>query len=133
MEEDIDEVVTKLSYEIVKEIAPDELDLFEDFREEFKNNPEAFLAKDSKRKEDKLGFAVEAAVGTFTTSYVLPILTDVFTKYLGDTARVKLKGEKIPEMREYTLKNAITLGMNEDKAELFADALMFKLKQSGYT
>ena len=55
MEKNSNELISRLSYEIVREIAPDELDLFDDIKEEFLKNPDAFLEKDPGKKEEMLG------------------------------------------------------------------------------
>jgi len=50
MAKNIEELASFLSYEIVKEVAPEELDLFDDIKEEYLKNPGAFLEKDTKKK-----------------------------------------------------------------------------------
>ena len=43
MDKKSEELAARLSYEIIKEVAPDELDLFDDLKEEYLKNPDAFL------------------------------------------------------------------------------------------
>ncbi len=149
MDKNSEELASLLSYEIIKEVAPDELDLFDDIKEEYIKNPDAFQEKDSKKKEKMLGFGGGVGEVLFTMK-VLPLIWGVVS-YIGMAGidslkeavaeKVKIKvekiggkeehlsDEKIAEIKDYTIKNAITLGMDEKKASIIADSLIGKLRQ----
>lgn len=147
MEGNQKELVSRLSFEIVKEVAPDELDLFDDFKEEFFSNPDAFLEKDPPKKEKMLGFG-EEVVGQFITAGVLPIIWGAVA-YIGIAAFKETIGKKveqamkdkvaiekeaptpnrIKEIKEYVIKNALIHGVDEEVANIIADSLIGKFKQ----
>ena len=129
-----EEFVSNLSYEVVKEIAPDEIDLFEDIKEEFLRNPDAFSEKDTKKREKMLGFASPTDSGQFFTGFVLPIVKDVIWPWAKkkldaklDKKDVTLDKMEIKKLRDEAYNNAVSLGMNKEKAELMSDALAGKL------
>lgn len=147
-----EELASLLSYEIIKEVAPDELDLFDDLKEEYIKNPDVFQEKDSKKKEKMLGFG--GGIGeVFITMKVLPLIWDVVS-YIGiagiesikeamaEKVDIKVKeeiggkeellsNEKITEIMEYTIKNAMTMGIDKEKAGVIAYSLIGKLTQMG--
>lgn len=127
MERNSEELVSRLSYEIVKEVAPDELDLFDDFKEEFLKNPDAFLEKDPKKREKMLGFAELVGAELFFTSIVLPVVSGLITNYLSKKLEKKPDSNKIKEFRDDAFNKAISLGMDKEKAGLLADSLTGKL------
>jgi len=126
-----EELVSRLSYEIVKEVAPDELDLFDDFKEEFLKNPDAFLEKDPQKREEMLGFAVAITAGQFFTSVVLPVVSGLIANYISKKLEKKTDSNEIKEFRDYAFNNAISLGMDKEKAGLMADSLIGKLSTIG--
>jgi hypothetical protein len=145
-----EELVTRLSYEVAKDVAPDELDLFDDIKEEFLKNPDAFVLKEPRKKEEKmLGFG-GSGVEQFVITAVLPIVWSVLSyiakagiESFKDAAAKKVDGvvkktvlgdaplskEKIKEIREYAIATALTQGMDEKKAVVIADSLIGKLVQ----
>ena len=148
MDKKSEELAARLSYEIIKEVAPDELDLFDDLKEEYLKNPDAFLEKDSKKKEKMLGFG--GGVGeVFITTTILPLIWGVVAhigkagieslknesaKALEEKIKEKIEGkavhtsnQKIKELRDYIFKNALSLGMDEKKAGLYADSIIGKM------
>lgn len=127
MEKDNEELVSRLSYEVVKEVAPDELDLFDDIKEEFLKNPDAFAEKDTKKREKMLGFALPAAAEQFVTGFVLPVVLHAVKKYLSKKLEKKLGKNEIKKLRDDAYNNAIALGMDKEKATLMADSLAGKL------
>ena len=152
MEQKTEELVTWLSKEVVREIAPDELDLYQDIEEEFFKNPDAFIEKDTKKKEKMLGFIGSGIGEQFLTVTVLPIVLGVIG-YVGTSGIEALKKEaskglirkiekkfgekestdshfskdKIGEIREYAFNKAKSMGMDVEKAGILADSLIGKL------
>jgi hypothetical protein len=126
-----EELVSRLSYEIVKEVAPDELDLFDDFKEEFLKNPDAFLEKDPKKREEMLGFVELVGVELFFTSIVLPVVSGLITNYLSKKLEKKPDSNKIKEFRDDAFNRAISLGIDKEKAELIADSTIGTAVQLG--
>ena len=127
MEKNSEELVSRLSYEIVKDVAPDELDLFEDVKEEFLKNPDAFLEKDRQKREKLLGFAVPAGAEQFVTGFVLPVVLDAIKKYASKKLGKELDKNEIKKLRDGAYNTALSLGMDKEKAELMADSLAGKL------
>lgn len=121
------ELVSRLSHEVLEEVAPDELDLFDDIKEEFIKNPDGFLEKDSKKREEMLGFAGAAGGAELVTTVVLPIVSDVVKKYLSKKLAGGINKDMIKKVRDEAYNNAITMGMSKKKAELMADSLVGKL------
>ena len=132
MEKNNKELVSRLSYEIVKEVAPDELDLFDDINEEFLRNPDALLEKDPQKKEKMLGFVLPPGAEQFITVVVLPVVFGIIEKYMSKKVGEKSGSNKIKKLREDAYNDAILLGMSKEKAELMADSLIGKLVQSGF-
>ena len=132
MQKNSEELVSRLSYEIVKEAAPDELDLFDDFKEAFLKNPNALLGKDPQKREEMLGFALPPGTEQFVTIFVLPVVFGIIERYVSKRMGGKLGGNKINKMRDEAYNNAISLGMDKEKAELMADSLIGKLVQLGF-
>ncbi len=131
MEKSSEELLSHLSYEIVKEVAPGELDLFDDFKEEFLKNPDAFLEKDPQKREKMLGFAIPVGAEQFFTLIVLPVVSGLITNYLSKKLE-KPCSNKIKELRDYAFNKAISLRLNKEKAERLADSLIGKLAQLGF-
>lgn len=148
MEKNSEEFASRLSYEIVKEMAPEELDLFDDIKEEFFENPNAFRKKDSGKKEKMLGFG--GGVGeVFVTVTILPIILGIFAqigkkgieciteeglKAASEWIKNKREGkkgqpskEKLKEIRDYVCQNAYSTGMDQDRARILADSFIGKL------
>jgi len=143
----IEELASSLSYEIVKEVAPEELDLFDDIKEEYLKNPGAFLEKDTKKKEKMLGFGGSAEI--FVTMTILPIILGVATQIgkagietLKDEGSKALAGwlkdkieqkvsqpskEKLKLMRDSVYNNALSMGVKKEKAGVIADSFIGKL------
>ncbi|MCZ7382179.1 MAG: hypothetical protein O8C64_11505 [Candidatus Methanoperedens sp.] len=153
MDKNSEELASRLSYEIIKEVAPDELDLFDDIKEEYLKNPDAFQEKDPKKKEKMLGFGT--GVGEiFVTTTILPLIWGVIAhigkagveslkkegaKALEEKIKEKIGGkevhtsnEKIKELRDYIFKNALSMGMDEQKATFYADSIIGKLTIMGF-
>ncbi len=82
MGENSEELVSRFSYEIIKEVAPDELDLFDDFKGGFLKSPDVFLEKDPQKREEMLGFAVPIIAEQFFTLFVLPVVSGLITGYI---------------------------------------------------
>jgi len=131
-----EELVTRISFEVVKEVAPDEVDLFDDIKEEFFKNPDAFVEKDKEKRERMLGFSAPAGTDPFVSTIVLPLVWKAITKIgegLVKKIEKKLSEDKLMIVREETYNNAIALGLDKEKAELMADALLGKLVRSSRT
>jgi hypothetical protein len=121
------ELASKVSFEVVKDIAPRELLLFDDYKEKFMKNPDAFSDKDRKKREKALGFALPDGTAQIVTSFVLPVALNAINKYISKKMGDKLNKDQLSSMRVEAYNNAISLGMDKDKAELMADALVGKM------
>ena len=133
MEEKDKKFISHVSHEIVNELAPSELILFNDIEEQFFKNPEALLTKDKKKREKMLGFALPAGSEQFITVVVLPIVYKIIEKYFGKKEKVgKLDTDKIKRLREEVYDNAIASGIKSEKAGLMADSFVGKMVQMGY-
>jgi hypothetical protein len=126
-EENSKELASRISFEIVKDIAPRELPLFDDYKEKFMKNPDAFAEKDSKKREKMLGFGVLDGVSQLLTAIVLPISFNAIKKYATKKKGKELDNDQLINLRKEAYDNAITMGMNKAKAELMADALVGKM------
>ena len=148
MGNNIEELASSLSYEIVKEVAPEELDLFDDIKEEYLKNPGAFLEKDTKKKDQLLGFGGGGAE-VFVTTTILPLVLGVVihigkagietikdegSKAIAEWFKAKLGGkashlskEKLKLMRDSVYDNAIISGVKKEKASIISDAFIGKL------
>jgi hypothetical protein len=151
MDKNNEQLASRLSYEIIKEVAPNELDLFDDIKEEYLKNPDAFLEKDPKKKEKMLGFGGGGGEVFFTTT-ILPLiwgiiapvgkagietLKDEGSKVLAGWIKDKMekKGgqpskpskENLKLMRDYVYHNAISVGVEKEKADIVADSFIGKL------
>jgi len=129
MEKKSEELVSRLSYEVVKEVAPDELDLFDDIKEVFLKNPDAFSEKDPKKREEMLGFALPAGTEQFITGVVLPAAWNIIKKYVSKKVGERLSINEIKELRDDAYNIAISQKVDKKKAALIADSLAGKLVQ----
>ena len=148
MDKNSEELASNLSYKIVKEMAPEELDLFDDIKEEFLENPDDFMKKDSGKKEKMLGFG--GGVGeVFVTATILPLIWGIFAqigkkgieslteeglKAAAEWIKNKREGkkgqpskEKLKEIRDYVCQNAYSAGLDKDRARILADSFIGKL------
>lgn len=125
-EDDNKEMASRISFEIIKEVAPKELIFFDDFKEKFLENPDAFEEKDQKKKEKMLGFVVSESTTQFLTTFVLPIALTAIKKYANKKKDKTLTSQQLKEMRDEAYNNALALGVSKEKAELMADALLGK-------
>lgn len=148
MDKNSEELASNLSYEIVKEMAPEELDLFDDIKEEFLENPDAFMEKDLEKKEKMLGFG--GGVGeVFVTVTILPLIWGIFaqiakkgieslteegSKAAAEWIKNKREGkkgqpskEKLKGIRDYVCQNAYSTGLDKERARILADSFIGKL------
>lgn len=125
-----EELMSRLSFEVVKEVAPDEIDLFEDIKEEFLKNNDAFLETDPKKREKMLGFGISAGSVQLLTGFVLPIVKDVVMKIAQKKLEKKIDKKEIKRLRDEAYDNAIALGLDKGNAALMADSLAGKLALS---
>lgn len=130
-EEDVEETC-RISYEIIKDIAPKELPFFDDFKEKFVKNPGAFSEKNPEKRERMLGFALDpASTIQILTTFVLPIVLAVIKKYHPKKDEKALSDEQLKEVKTEALTTATGLGVEPGKAEVIADAVVGKLTISG--
>lgn len=127
MEQKHKELTSRISLEIVQEMAPDEVDLFDDFAEEFYNNPDAFLEKDPKKKEQLLGFALPAGSEQFFITVILPIVWNVVKKIIDSTVDEIRDEKRIKELEDQIFDEAKSSGIDEDKAKQIAESLSQKI------
>ena len=148
MDKNSEELASNLSYKIVKEMAPEELDLFDDIKEEFLENPDDFMKKDSGKKEKMLGFG--GGVGeVFVTAIIIPLIWGILIpigqrkieslaeeglKAVAEWIKNKREGkkgqppkEKLKEIRDYVCQNAYSAGLDKDRARILADSFIGKL------
>jgi DNA replicative helicase MCM subunit Mcm2 (Cdc46/Mcm family) len=152
----LNQLVTDLARDLVKEIAPEELPLFRANSEAYFRNPEKAF-KSQKTKEEMLGFGI-TETATFLTPIALAILTDVL-KFLGeeikksfqdqstelinesakkmfkklhsedkkDNQPVALTADQLEEVRKLALKKARLLKLSDARAKLLADSIVGSL------
>jgi len=125
------ELVSRLSFEIMKEVAPDEIDLFQDIEEEFFKNPAALLEQDTKKKEKMLGFSVPPGVEQLFTIFILPVVLGIIEKFLNRRTNEKISEDDMNEIREAAYKNALSLGLKKERAGILADSMVGKIAQMG--
>ena len=143
-----EELASRLSYEIIKEVAPYELDLFDDIKEEYHKNPNAFHEKDTKKKEKMLGFGGGVGEALITTM-ILPLVGGIIAHVgkdgiatLKDEGSKALSGwikdimqrksaqpskESLKLMRDSVYNNALSEGVEKEKADKIADLFIGKL------
>lgn len=151
MDQNREELVSTLSYKVVQKTAPEELDIFDDIKEEFIENPDDFMEEASEKKENVLGFG--GIGGTFVTVVILRLIwgilvqiskkgIDSFTEE-GSKALAKwiiesLFGpkdqtsyrpsiEQLKKIRAFVCRKACIEGLNEEKASIVADSLIGEL------
>lgn len=155
MEKEQEALVSNLSLEVVKNLAPGELDLFDDIKDEFLKNPDAFIAKSRAGKGEKMLAFDGAVAGQFVISAVLPVVWSVISfiaksgidsfknaaaKKVGTIVTDKVQGtgntvqkddplskERIQQIKECAIASARTQGINEQQAEVIADIIIGKL------
>lgn len=133
MEKSNQELVSRVSHDIISELAPGELILFEDIEEQFFSNPGALLSEDSKKREKMLGFDLPPGTEQFITVFVIPVVFKIIDKLFSKKKPVeKLDAENMKKLREEAYNNAITMGVAKEKAELIADSFIGKMAQMGY-
>jgi len=129
-QESAEELTTRLSCEIVKDLAPRELPFFDNYKQKFLKNPQAFSEKDPKKKEKILGFGVGDLATQVLTSFVLPTVYDAICKYLAKRKEKKvekLDQDQLTQIRKDAYDNAVAMGLEKGKAGLLADALVGKI------
>ncbi len=125
---DANELASRISYEVVKELAPKELPLFDDFKEKFAKDPGAFTEKNQKKREKALGFAFPDGTTQILTSVVLPLASQAIKGLLAKKQAAKApSSDELKEMRTQAYNNAIALGVPKEKADLIADSLVGKM------
>jgi hypothetical protein len=147
IEKNSEELLSNLSFEIVKKTAPEELDIFDDIKDVFVENPNNFIKENSKNKEKMLGFG--GGVETFVTVVILKLLwsiieqigrkgiesfTEEGSKALAKWIQNKMEGKKsetsigkLKEIRSYVYLNACSSGLDKEKASILADSLIGKI------
>ena len=152
------ELVAALSMDIVAEVAPEELDLFDDLVDEYYEDPSPPDMSASAR-DSALGFGLGGALAAATPAatamvsavlgLVVQVATQAFQDESSDFIRDKVKslfgGKKVEtttdapipltqdqlrRMREAALAEAQKFGMSGDEAERMADALFRRMAVS---
>jgi hypothetical protein len=131
MENDDNELdlMSKLSYDIVKDVAPEELDLFDDIKQEFLKNADAFKEKDQKKREKMTGFAFPTGTEQIVTTVILPVVLGIIKKYFPKKGKEKLDIKNLKKLRDEAYNMAISLDIDKSKANLLADSLIGKIVQ----
>ena len=146
-------LIRELSKEIVIEIAPEEMDLFDELVEEYFEDPSP-PKPSSPQRDDPLGFGIEESLVAATpaaaavVSVVINYLLSEFLKVaeserteqvkrrikdlFGSKKREKvaadpLTKEQLEEIRKLARKQAIVSGMKPEKADQMANALIGSL------
>jgi hypothetical protein len=145
------ETIKEISRDLVMEIAPEELAMFDELADEYFQHPQP--GKQVKTNDDPLGFGINetlvavtpAATGMVST--VLAYLLTSFNDALKDTAKesfktkmkavfsAKKKGkspiaftiEQLKQINKKAFEQARTFGLSDDQAQHLADALVGRL------
>jgi len=151
------ELVDALARDIITQIAPEELLLYQSISEEYFNNPQKLLDEPSK-KDEMLGFGVGEAAALLTP--IVLGVTAAVVKYIGDEIRKSVQEEsstligewvkkffkifrssedkeipaltssQLEQVRDVAYRQARQLKLSEQRAELLADAVVGSLAVS---
>ena len=142
-----EELFTDLSYQVVQDLAPNELRLFKTVNDEFLKDPDTFIKKTrGKKKEKALGGG--AIIGQLILPIILPAIWSALTflyktgldagkeitaEKLKETIRALAEGknskERLKEIRDCVLQSLKDDGMSDKQAALIADSIIGKLVQ----
>jgi hypothetical protein len=151
MPDDTTLLVDEISKELVAEVAPEELDLFEELAQEYHANPKPPQA--ARGGDDALGFGLDAAMAaaspavmaavTACLGFVLQVATDalkdqtktavqaqVKTLFAGKKsgpAAINLTADQLARVRDLALGEARRFGLKKAEADRLADALAGRL------
>jgi hypothetical protein len=127
LERETKELTSQISLEIVKNVAPEELDLFDDYKEAFFQNPKVFEENEFAKKEKPLGFAFPAGTTEMLTSTILPLVLGAIKNYVKKKSEGKFAKDDVRKIRDDTYNALLTNGVSKKKAELIADSLAGKM------
>jgi hypothetical protein len=143
-------LIQEISKGIISDIAPEEMDLFDELVMEYFQNPTPPDTSTSS-KEDPLGFGVEeiliaatpaaAAMADTILNFIMSDLIKVAKEETAETVRGKIKTffkkdkqekeevvpltrEQLEQIKKLARRQAIKFGMNAEKAEKMANALI---------
>ena len=147
-DKEIRETINEISYNIINDIAPEEIDMFEEISEAYFSDPAVFEKK--KSGDDPIGFGIEGimemfspAVMTVVTTVVTYIATEAFGAAKGaltDELKAKIKSlfnkkaekkddaaltpEQLKTVHEKAVSRGISLNLSEEQANNLANALI---------
>jgi hypothetical protein len=130
-------VITHFSKDIVAEVAPEELELFDELMEEHFANPEASNTP-THSEDDALAFGLESAM-TVVTPVVAAVVSAV-VKYAEAepapaqsapkkpaSASVSLSPDELARVRQLALEQSLACGLDSSQAERIADSVIVRL------
>jgi hypothetical protein len=144
---------TELSRDVLESLAPDELPFFDDVVTDLRHQRK--VIPDTRRRDEPLGFGTELSLLAPYVVTVMPavvhFLSDVlasvaeqeaaagleavirrlFRRPSDGPARVNLTAEQGRQVREVTRGRAIAVGLDRERAELLADAVVGALSVAG--
>lgn len=148
------QLVTNIAYDLIAQIAPQELPLFSVTSEAYFKNPGKLL-KGQKGKDEKLGFGIEIAA-VMASPIVLAIVDEVVKVLVGEVipGEIKESGivnkvfkkilpvkekdrkvalplaltpEQLQQVRDQTITTALKCNLSRAQADLLADSLVGRL------
>lgn len=146
------ELIVQLSRELLEEVAPEELDLFDELATEYHANPVP-PDRSARTRDDALGFGLDAeliaispaviAAMTACLNFIVGIISESL-KNQGETfinaqlkklfegkkptdSSLSLDTEQLRHVRKLTLHEARRFGMGKAEADKLADALIGRL------
>jgi hypothetical protein len=146
-------LVQDLAAELVEQLDPDELAVFDDAAEDYFRDPEAVL--NPRRRDEAVGSGVELALLTpvvlAVAGQVVEYLSGVVVEALGDSVRPRLLrfvrrmlglgGEdaaeppsldsaQVEHVRDVALARARDVGLDEERARLLAESVVGGLRRA---
>ncbi|WP_369255248.1 hypothetical protein [Geodermatophilus amargosae] len=146
-------LVKDLAAELVEQLDPDELAVFDDAAEDYFRDPEAVL--NPRRRDEAVGSGVELALVTpvvlAVAGQVVEYLSGVVVEALGDNVRPRLLrfvrrmlglgGEdaaeppsldsaQVEHVRDVALARARDVGLDEERARLLAESVVGGLRRA---
>lgn len=149
-DKEIQSVIKEVSQNIVEQIAPEEIDVFDEISDAYFNHPHLLDQKNQKSKDDPIGFGVTGMIEMMspaTLSVVTAVVTFIVTQVWGATTSVLLdeyKGkikslfnkksdkkdvptftnEQLKRINDEAIKQALSSNLTEEQAKNIANGLI---------
>ncbi len=104
------DLIVEIAFEIVQEAAPNEKPLFEAYRKAFLRNQGA-LFKEGSQNDEMLGFGTDDSI-TMLAPFILNIITEI-VKLIAENARKSIKTEKTSDETKAAIKGAFKKYQND--------------------